>query len=266
MEGKLGDSTFVHSPGTHYHSQLSKRGLNFGSSNSDNGEEESDVSDMVVDDPSRFQRLSKQRKKSGGSDYRPQSESNSASESESGSPTSSSEESYSTRSTPFSAKARSTSARLSGEESEGTSSRSLSIPPPHQQRRPQVKSSPLVRKSPLSVSHRSSPSEVTAMRGYRYSMLPSRSAAMNVSYSRYLDEGSDSEDDTGFPAVGKRPRRRQLKESESEFEMSGASEGSASEEISYSEDYSEEDYRPPRKRGRGGRRKVCVCVCVCVCL
>lgn len=75
---------------------------------------------------------------------------------------------------------------------------------------------------------------------------------MNVSYSRYLEEESDSDDNF---AARKPARRRQLKESESEFEVSGASEQSASEGISNSEDFSEDEYQPPRRKARGLGRK-----------
>lgn len=259
MERELEESTVVHSPGSHYHSQASARDLSLDCSSSDR-EEESDVSDMVVENPSRFQSLSRERRKSGGSDYHPPSESNSMSESDSASPSpSNSSGTNSTRSTPFSAAKRHQFpvSRLSDDDDdyEGASSRSISTPPAqtHSQTR-LLKSSPVVRKSPLSVSHRSSPS-VTAMRGYRYSMLPSRSAAMNVSYSRYL-EGEESDSEGSLPVVRKRGRR--LKESESEFEISGASESSVSEAGSFSEEFSEDEYQPPKRkaRGAGGRRKV----------
>ena len=250
MERKLEDSTFVHSPGSHYHQPSATANLDLESSSS--GQEDSDVSDMVVENPSRFQGLSKDRRKSGGSDYRPQSESNS--ESGSASPSHTSSESYSTRSTPFSSKRQSPASRLSEEDndSEGALSRSVSIPPPPRSQG-RFKNSPLVRKSPLSVAHRSSSSEVTAMRGYRYSMLPSRSAAMNVNYTGYLDEESDSDDN--FAMVKKKRPRKQIKDSESEFEMSGAAETS-DEAASLSEQFSEDEYRPPRRKAKGGRRKV----------
>lgn len=242
------ESTLVHSPGAHYHSQATNNSQNMSSSSSSSGD--SEVSDMVVENSSRFEALSKQRKKSGGSDYRPQSASNSMSESESESVSNSG--SYSEQSTPLSQKKVSSGVRLSDEDSGATSSRSVSMTPVPRNR---LKNSPVVRKSPLNVSHRSAPSEVTAMRGYRYSMLPSRSAATNVSYSRYLEEEESDSDYAGF---GNRKRGRKQASSDSEFEVGGRGEESASEELSISEeDFSEDEYRPPKRKARGGRQKVC---------
>ncbi len=267
MEGKLNpESTFVHSPLSNYHhSQHGSMNL---SESSESEAEHSDVSDMVVDNTSRFAGLNKERRKSGGSDYHPLSGSNSASASESASPSNSSNESYSerstSRSTPLSQQKLSMpSAQLSDEDSEtteGTSSRSRSVSTQPFFGHDRLKGSPIVRKSPLNVSHRSnattSNNTTTAMRGYRYSMLPSRSAAMNVSYSRYLDGESDSEEAV-LPSRGRGRQRKRLKESESEFEMSVAeSEGLPSEDLSLSEESSEEGYRPPKRKGRR-KDKVC---------
>lgn len=251
MEGNIEPGAIsVHSPASHNHSNVRKISLS-SSSNTEDGD--SDISDMIVDNLSRFEGLSKQRRKSGGSDYRPEpSDSNPASESESGSMTNSSNEDYSERSTPFSSKQDSPVTRLSEEDSEGASNRSLSIPP-RRGHNHFNKTSPIVRKSPLNVSHRSSPSEVTAMRGHRYSMLPSRSVAMNVSYSRYLGEDSNSDDDDNNFPVQRKGKRKQLVQSESEFEVSGRSEESISEEISNS-GFSEEDYQPPRRKNRSKRK------------
>lgn len=241
--GAESESTLVHSPGAHYHSQATNN-KNMSSSSSSSGE--SEVSDMVVDDASRFEDLSKQRKKSGGSDYHPKSASNSMSESESESVSNSG--SYSEQSTPLYQKKVSSSVRLSDEDSEATSSRSVSMTPNR------LKNSPVVRKSPLNVSRRFAPNEVTAMRGYRYSMLPSRSAATNISYSRYLEEEESDSDYAGF---GNRKRGKKQHSSDSEFEVGGRGEESASEELSNSEDFSEDEYRPPKRKARGGRQKVC---------
>ena len=259
MEKELGaECTHVHSPRVHYQVQLAKKSES--ESSDGEGSDVSIVSDLVIDDVSKFEGLGNQRRKSGGSDYRPQSASNSASESESSSTSNSSNGSYSAGSTPLSQKRSIPSTRQSEEDSEGTSSRSLSIPP-HYGGAPQgrMKNSPIVRKSPLSVTHRP-PSEVTAMRGYRYSMLPSRSAAMNVSYSRYLEAGSDSDNS---PVVSRKKVKKQLRQdSESEFEVGGRSDESASEEMSKSDDdddFSEDEYRPPRRKNNNrGSRKVSV--------
>jgi len=254
MEAELEEgSTLVHSPRSHYHSQLSSKGLNSTSSNTDN--DESDVSDMVIDNSSKFKSLSdERRRRSGGSDYHPHSESNSVSESDSESPTNSSDESRSRQSTPLATKYRSNNHQLSEDNSE-ESSRSRSVSNPPQRSYSRVNETPLVRKSPLDVSHRSSPSEMTSMRGYRYSMLPSRSAAMNVSYSRFLEGESDSENDI-VPARKTMGRAKQLKESESEFEMSEASVEESVSSIGESEDFSEDGYRPRKKKGGRKKRKV----------
>lgn len=253
MEEELGtESTHVHSPRVHYQVQLAKKSES--ESSDSGGSDVSVISDLVVDDVSKFEGLSNQRRKSGGSDYRSQSVSNSASESESSSTSNSTNGSYSEGSTPLSQKRSIPSTRQSEDDSEGTSSRSLSIPPHYggvQQGR--MKISPVVRKSPLSVAHRPAPSEVTAMRGYRYSMLPSRSAAMNVSYSRYLEAESDSDNP---PVVSRKKVKKQSRQdSESEFEVGGRSDESASEEMSKSDDdFSEEEYQPPRRKNRGSRK------------
>lgn len=260
MDEELGaESTHVHSPRVHYQAQLANKSESETSDGA--GSDVSVVSDLVVDDVSKFEGLGNQRRKSGGSDYRPKSASNSASESESSSTSNSTNGSYSEGSTPLSQKRSVPSTRQSEEDSEGTSSRSrsLSIPPHHgglQQGR--MKNPPIVRKSPLSVTHRPAPSEVTAIRGYRYSMLPSRSAAMNVSYSRYLEAESDSDNTT--PVVSRKKLKKQSRQdSESEFEVGGRSDESASEEVkSEDDDFSEDEYQPPRRKNRGGGSKVSV--------
>lgn len=255
MEGKLNpESTFVHSPlSSYHHSQHPSMEL----SESSEDAEGSDVSDMVIENASKFAGLSRERRKSGGSDYHPPSESNSASESESASPSRSSDEEYSERSTPQ--KRAIPRIQMSDEDSEtteGTSSRSRSVSTQPFLGHERLKESPIVRKSPLNVSYRSSTAtnDTTTMRGYRYSMLPSRSAAMNVSYSRYLEEESDSDEDV-YPRAGGRGGkgrgRKRAKDSESEFEMSvGESEASMSEDPSLSGESSDEGYRPPKRKGR----------------
>lgn len=247
VEMELGleaESTHVHSPGAHYHSQATNSKNTSGSSSSSGGE--SDVSDMVVENSSRFEGLSKKRKQS--ADYHPQSASNSMSESESESMSNSG--SGSEHSTPLSRNKVSSNFRLSDEDSEATSSRSVSMTPVPGNR---FKNSPLVRKSPLNVARRSAPSEVTAMRGYRYSMLPSRSAATNVSYSRYLEEGDSDSDYAGF---GSRKRRKNQPSSDSEFEVGEKWEESASEDLSNSAEDLSDEYRPPKRKARGRRQKV----------
>lgn len=278
---------FVHSPKSHYHSQtaaslMESRRLDTSrrsgsrsdtgsksdtdSNNSDveskfSGSGESDVSDMIVENKSRFDNLNKQRRKSGGSEYHPASDSNKESSTKSKSePESDSEESESESSCIEPSKAtllknkRSPSVRNSEEDSEGTSSRSTSHSLSHPAK---VKRSPVVRKAPLGLGQRSSPSDVTMMRGYRYSMLPSRTAAMNVSYSRYLaaDE-EDSDNSLTFSRNGK-GRLNQRTDSDSEFEVPGVNDdGSSEEEASFDEESEEEYYPAKRKSGGARRRKV----------
>lgn len=279
------DSIFVHSPKTHYHSQIaatfmeSRDGSSSSSSSkSDTGSKsdaesnksdirsnilgsgESDVSDMIVDNKSRFDKLDKQRRKSGGSDYRPASGSNfESSKSESSKSEQESEESESedscielSRSTSF--KNKNFSLRISEEDSEETSSRSTSHSLSHPAIARELKQSPVVRKSPLGLGQRSSPNDVSMMRGYRYSMLPSRTAAKNVSYSKYLvvDEEDDSDNSFSFSSNRKRGRR---KDSDSEFEVPGVNDDDSSEEAS-AEEESDDEYRPTKRKARGTRRKV----------
>lgn len=279
------DSIVVHSPKTHYHSQtaasfMESRPESSGSSTSksDTGSKsdaesdvrsnfsesgESDISDMIVDSKSRFEKLNEQRRKSGGSDYRPASDSNnessnnSKSEQESESEESESEGSCVEPSRSILSKNKKSSARVSEEDSEGTTSRSTSCSLSQLAMVREVKQSPLVRKSPLGLGQRSSPKEVTMMRGYRYSMLPSRTAAMNVSYRRYLaaDEEDDSEDSLTFSRNKKKGRGNQrMDDSDSEFEVPGINDDSSEEEVSLEEE-SEDEYYPAKRKARGGRRR-----------
>lgn len=261
MEENSGtDPIFVHSPRTHYHSKASAVELSTSSSSNSNpgSGDESDVSDLVIDRKGKFENLSRQRRKSGGSDYVPLSGSNSMSESESESSRSisrsneSDSKPVSVASTPPVKRTvpsiQAVKKEEEGEEEEAEERRFPLSFPLGQNR---FHNSPVVRRSPLKSSHRFSPSEVTTMRGYRYSMLPSRTAALNVSYSRYLAE-SDS-DDTSLGRTWKRGKKRRNKdESESEFEMmeEESEEASPSPATSYSEELSEDDYRPPKKKGR----------------
>ena len=235
-------------------SNKSNGGSNF------SGSEASNVSDMSVDIRSRFEHLNKQRRKSGGSDYQPESDSNNESASKSKSETDSEESGSencieSIRLPSFKNKVYPI-VRGSDEDSEGTSSRSTSRSLSNPAIGKQVKLSPVVRKSPLGLGPKSSPSKEAMMRGYRYSMLPSRTATMNVNYSRYLvvDEDDDSDDSLTFSRNGKKKgRRKQVTDSDSEFEIPGINGDSSEEEASLDE--SSDEYYPTKRRAGGSRRR-----------
>ncbi len=258
MEKNFGpDPIVTHSPRSHYHSHLAHADPSSSPNSESRSHSDSDVSDMVIDNPSRFKDLGRRERK--GSDYHLPSDAPSESESDTGMNPSDESQSENSRSTA-SLKNKSSDVVVDdddddddSEESSSRASSSLLL----RVSKKQLERSPMVRKSPLSVSHRSNSKSVTSMRGYRYSMQPSRSVAANVSYSRYLQE-DEEESDSSLPVRGNAGRRRKKQiESESEFEVSGKSEeASLSEELSNSEDFSEEDYRPPKQKGRT-RKKVC---------
>jgi hypothetical protein len=69
------------------------------------------------------------------------------------------------------------------------------------------------------------------------------------------------EEESDSDYFGSRKRKRKQQSSDSEFEVGGRGVESASEEPSESEGMSSEDeYRPPKQKARGGRQKVGVCV------
>ncbi len=304
------DSIFVHSPKTHYHSKTTAAEFMEGSGSSPtksdsssksfldennqnsrtnfSGSGDSDVSEMIVNDTSRFQNLSSHRKKSGESEYRPASDSNNDDLNSKSGMESESDESLSEGSIQKTLRLKISGSKrpraaISDDDSDESRSTSRSISNPAMSR--DVKNPPVARKSPLGVIRKSplgtvrqsplggmrksplgamtKPSmvanqsrtnirDVAVMRGYRYSMHPSRSAAMNVCYKRYLivDEKEHS-DDSSEASVGRRRGRR--KDSDSEFEVPGM-EDSSEEEASIEED-SEDEYCPPKRKGRVGRRR-----------
>jgi len=290
------DSIFVHSPKTHYHSKIAAafidprqssdsspksdsgaksdmEGENLNSGTDCSGSMDSDVSDMIVDNSSRFQKLKNNRRKSGGSDYRPASESNndenfsdnskSAMESESEEEMSDYNVTPQKKSNVFRGKRQ--GAVLSDNDSEESRSTSRSIsnpavsnevlttPPVRKSPLGAMKKSPLgfTRNSPLGVNqHRSNPRSVAVMRGYRYAMHPSRTATANVSYKRYLAVDENDSDDSLKHLVHRRGRG---KDSDSDFEAPGLVHSSEEEESI--EEESEEEYCPPKRRGGGGRRR-----------
>ena len=303
------DSIFVHSPKTHYHSKISTSfmdprqssdsspsksdgaksdmdGENLNSGTDYSGSMDSDVSDMIVENSSRFQKLNSNRRKSGESDYRPASESNNEDEdfsnnSKSGME-SESEEDVSDNNTMArktsnvsgdkrqvnvvseddSEESRSTSRSISNP---AVSSDVLTTPPVRKSPLGALKKSPLglTRNSPLGVSQqRSNPRSVAVMRGYRYAMHPSRTAATNISYKRYLAVDENDSDDSLKHLVRRRGRG---KDSDSDFEVPGLVGSSEDEEESMDEE-SEEEYCPPKRKGGGGRRrKVSIYFCSLMC-
>lgn len=254
--GSVPDPLMPHSP-TQVHTHISSRhGLGMqepSSSGSDSGssmeedEEESDVSDMVVENSSRFAGLSRERKKSGGSDYQPPSQSSGRSESES-------EESDS------GSGSESGTDNVSNDRS-SYSNETPTKPSPNIPRYNQINKSisPLIsRSSPMSNSSaRSKLSDVTMRSGHSYQLCPPRrTAAQNVNYNKFMGYSSEDSIDVEPTRPFKQGRRKQ---SDSEFEMSGEAEASASssDENSYLVDESsDEDFkRRRRKEGRGRNRK-----------
>lgn len=278
------DSIFVHSPKTHYHaktsisfmesrqSSVSSPSKSDSSGKSDmqenkqmygmdfSGSDLSDVSDMIVENSSRFQKLNSHRRKSGESDYRPVSDSGDMSDNSKSALESESEESESEGSSmaPKRSNLQSIKSRkvpVSEDDSEESRSTSRSVSNPAVLR--DFKLAPVVRKSPLGVSQpRVNRRDVAVMRGYRYSMHPSRSAAINVSYKRYLAvDNEDSDGSSEDLAASRKKGRRRI--SDSDFEVPGMEESSEDEASSMDEE-SEEEYCPPKRknRGAGRRRKV----------
>ena len=279
------DSIFVHSPKTHYHAKTSvafmesRQSSGSSPSKSDSstksdmevnkrvtgidfsGSEGSDVSDMIIDKTSRFQKLSGHRRKSGESDYRPVSDSNNEDVSDNSKSVleSESEESGSEGSSMVPKRSKLHSGKRHGgaiseddsEESRLTP-RSISNPAVLHD----LKRTPIVRKSPLGVSQpRTNLRDVAVMRGYRYSMHPSRTAAMNVSYKRYLavDENEESDESSEDSTNRKKGRGNRRRDSDSDFEVPGMEE--SSEDVASMEEGSEEEYYPPKRKGRVGRRR-----------
>lgn len=238
---------------------------------SSSGEGESDVSDMVVDNSSKFAALSKKRRKSGESDYVPREESRSPesqSESESESNSGQSEEEESDTSAesnglpPRKLPTGSLVRRLSDESDHSSSSSSRLTPAPLQQhQRASPGMSPLIKRtsnshsSPFTKTNTRNILNDVTMRRHNYQLCPpKRQAAMNVKYSFY-SEDEDQEDEpivrSSYKSRVNRKRRRSP--SGSEYEASDPTSVESSGEDSFVVDDDESDDYRPRKRGAGGR-------------
>ena len=276
----VSDPLLPHSPAqAHHHMKLGAVKMGTGhvmssesDSGSSSGEGESDVSDMVVDNSSKFAALSKKRRKSGESDYVPHEESRSPesqSESESESNSGRSEEgeeesdtSAESRGLPRKPPAGSLVRRLSDESDHSSSSSSRLTPAPLQQHQraspgmsPLIKRTSNSRSSPFTKTNTRNILNDVTMRRHNYQLCPpKRQAAMNVKYSFYSDDEEDEEDEPVVRSYQSRVKRRRRSPSGSEYEASDQTSVESSGEDSFvvDDDASDDDYRP-RKRGAGGR-------------
>lgn len=242
-------------------------------SGSSSGEGESDVSDMVVDNSSKFAALSKKRRKSGESDYVPHEESRSPeSQSESESESNSVQSEEGEEESDTSAESRGLPpkpptgglhvVRRQSDESDRSSSSSSRLTPLQQHQRASPGMSPLIKRtsnsrtSPFTKTNTRNILNDVTMRQRNYQLCPpKRQAAMNVKYSYYSDDDDDYEDEpvvrTSYQSRGKRRRRSP---SGSEYEASDQTSAESSGEDSFvvDDDESDGDYQP-RKRGAVGR-------------
>ena len=238
-------------------------------SGSTSGEGESDVSDMVIDNSSKFAALSKARRKSGESDYvpneegsrSPESQSESESGSDSGKPSEEEESDSSGESRSLSSKPPTGSlVRRDSDESDRSSGSSLPLSTIQQRRRQEQQlqrdagMSPLIKRgsySPFAKTNTRNILNEVAMRKHNYELCPPRRrAAQNVKYKDFYD---DSEDEVDIKPTYARQRGRRKSPSGSEFEVSEADseESSAGESFVVSDD---DDYRPRKRSGRTGGR------------
>ena len=236
-------------------------------SGSSSGEGESDVSDMVIDNSSKFAALSKSRRKSGESDYvpneqgsrSPESQSESESGSDSGKPSEEEESDTSAESRSLSSKPPTGSlVRRDSDESDRSSGSSLqlSMIQRRRQKEQQLRRdvSPLIKRgqySPFAKTNTRNILNEVAMRKHNYELCPPRRrAAQNVKYKDFYD---DSEDEVDIKPTYTRQRGRRKSPSGSEFEVSEADseESSAGESFVVSDD---DDYRPTKRSGRAGGR------------
>ena len=231
---------------------------------SGDGEGESDVSDMVIDNSSKFAALSKQRRKSGESDYVPQNdsrspESQSESESESHSERSEEESDTSAESRGLPSKpVRPVFRRLSDESDRSSCSSSQPTPLQKQQQRlssTRPGSSPLIKRgshSPFTKSNTRNILNDVTMRKHNYELCPPRrQAALNARYTFY---DNDSEEEVDIKPRY-RPRKLVRSPSGSEYEASDQSSKESSGEDSFVvDDELDDDYRPTKRSGRSGGR------------
>lgn len=243
-------------------------------SGSSSGEGESDVSDMVVDNSSKFAALSKKRRKSGESDYVPHEESRSPeSQSESESESNSGQSEEGEEESDTSAESRgllrmpptgSLVRRLSDESDHSSSSSSRVTPTPVQQHQraspgmsPLIKRTSNSRSSPFTKTNTRNILNDVTMRRHNYQLCPpKRQAAMNVKYHYYSEDEEDDEPVVRSSYQSRANRKRRRSPSGSEYEASDPTSVESSGEDSFivEDDESDDDYRP-RKRGAGGRGK-----------
>lgn len=301
VSGSIPDPLKPHTPmHAHQHMKLggSKMGTGHGTvssgseSYSSSGEGESDVSDMVIDNSSKFAALSKSRRKSGESDYvpheesrSPESQSEESGDSESANSEQSEEEgegereeesdtSAESRGLPKKPPTGSLVRRMSEESDRSSNSSSQLTPLPQQQGRQQIKMSPLIKRGTHSLFAKANTRNMlnnVTIGNHNYNLCPpKRRAAQNVKYTYYNNDSDYEEEEEEEEKIVKsyQPRRRRRSPSGSEYEASDVSSGGSSGEESFVvDDYeSDDDYRPKKRSGRAGgkgrRGRVRKCLCV----
>ena len=241
-------------------------------SGSSSGEGESDVSDMVVDNSSKFAALSKNRRKSGESDYvphdgsrSPESQSESESESNSGQSEEESDTSAESRGLPLKPPTRSLVRGMSEESDRSSSSSSRLTPLQQHNQRASPGKSPLIKRasnSPFAKTNTRNILNDVTMRQRNYQLCPpKRQAAMNVKYSYYSDEDEEEPRVRSYQSRGIKRRRRSPSGSEYEASDQSSRESSGGDSFVVDDDESEDDYRP-RKRAGGRARRARVRECI----
>ncbi len=252
-----------HSPSQRNYSGVP--GTNVSTSGSDTHDSDSNVSDMVIDVKTKFASVKSKHRKSQDGEFMPSAGSSSKSNSESDSDSSSASKSggdlvivddenksvysSSTNSQNMSPRRSKGPAAASSKNTTSLYRRKVGEPPR------------INRDSPFKFNRTKASSK------YSYELCPPsfdllpppRRAATKVRYN-YSDESDQSNDSDVLP---RRPARRSNRvKSDSEFEMSGESEGEQSNNVSSSDedDLSGDDYQQSRSKGskRKGRKKVSV--------
>ena len=284
--GFVPDPLMPHSPTqAHHHVRVgpvemgTEQAMSSGSDSGSSSEDrDSDVSDMVIDNSSKFAALSKGRRKSGESDYVPHSdshspESQSESESESNSEQSADESDSSEDSrVPPSKPPTSSLIRRPSDESDRSSCSSSQLTPLQQRQLTPTTGlgkSPLIKRgSPFAKSNTRNILNDVTMRKHSYELCPPRrQAALNPTYTFYDNDSGDEVDIRPYQSR-KMGRRRRRSPSGSEYEASDLSSRESSGEDSFIVDESDDDYRPGKRPGRAGgrgRRKVRDIYCTCMC-
>ena len=280
VSGSVPDPLKPHSPMyAHQHMKLGAGkmgtgdGLSSGSeSGSSSGEGESDVSDMVIDNSSKFAALSKTRRKSGESDYVPQVGSRSPesrseeSESESNSGQSEDEESdTSAESKGLPSKVASSDRFRSPSNDSDRSSNSSSRLTPLQQHRQQMSTgsrmSPLIKHgshSPFTKANTRNMLNNVTIGKHNYNLCPpKRKAARDVKYTFYDNDSFEDEEEKEVVEVKRyQSRRRRRSPSGSNYEASDmtSEESSGGRSFVVDEDDWDEDYAPKKRSRRAGGR------------